>query len=119
MDQKKIEQYKEKLLTIKQQILSGSIYNSKDDLHVSSDDLADEADLASSVINQQVSFSIREREMNKLRMIDIALHKIEEGTFGYCEDCDEEIETKRLENQPWTQFCIVHAEEREKVRKYA
>lgn len=106
--------YKEKLLTLKKQILNGGIVNRVDDLHVSSDDLPDEADLANNIINQHIAFSIREKERAKLRMIDEALFRIEEGTYGYCLDCDEEIEEKRLMNQPWTPLCVLHAEERER-----
>ena len=114
MDKADVERFKEKLLKLKMQILNGGIINSKADLEVSQDDLADETDLASNVIAQQISFSIREREIRKLRLIEEALNRVENGTFGECEDCGEDIELKRLENQPWTTLCIVHAEERER-----
>ncbi len=114
MDAKTLDYFKQKLLLMKKQILNGGLLNKREDLEVSSDDLADETDLATNVINQQVSFSIREKEMGKLRMIDEALARIEDGSYGYCLDCDEQIEAKRLENQPWTPFCVVHAEERER-----
>lgn len=114
MDQSAVDKFKAKLLKLKMEILNGGIINSKADLHVSQDDLADETDLASNVIAQQISFSIREREIRKLRLIEQALQRVEEGGFGECEDCGEDIEHKRLENQPWTTLCIVHAEERER-----
>ncbi len=114
MDKEKLEFFKEKLLKFKMAILSGGIIKSTEGLHISSDDLADEGDLATNVIHQHVSFSMKERELTKLRYIEEALGRVEDGTFGYCEDCDELIENKRLENQPWAKFCIVHAEERER-----
>ena len=52
--------------------------------------------------------------MQKLRKIENALHRMEEGSYGHCEDCDEPIGHKRLENQPWTTLCITHAEEQER-----
>ena len=73
-----------------------------------------EADLANNTITQQISFSIREKEMTKLRRIDAALGRIEEGVFGLCIESGEEIELKRLETQPWAEFCIEVAEERER-----
>ncbi len=114
MDKKKLEHFKAILLKERQRILNGSIINNSEDLHVSEEDLSDETDLASSLINQQISCSIRDREFVKLRRIDMALERVQDGTYGHCEDCDEEIGLKRLENQPWTELCIVHAEERER-----
>lgn len=109
-----MEKFKALLLEYKMRIMNGGILRSGEDLHVSSDDLPDEADLASSVINQQVSFNMRQRELSKLKAIDEALYRIEQGTYGHCEECDEAIGEKRLENQPWTTLCITHAEEQER-----
>jgi DnaK suppressor protein len=114
MDKKHLDHFKGILLKARQQILNSGILDNKEDLHISNDDLSDETDLASSVISQQISCSIRERELIKIRKIDMALERVAEGTYGCCEDCDEEIGFKRLENQPWTELCIVHAEERER-----
>ncbi len=114
MDKKKFDTYKQLLLKHRQQILNVGLLNNKEDLHVSEEDLSDETDLATSLIQQQLNCAIRDREFAKLRRIDAALDRIEEGTFGHCEDCEEEIASKRLEHQPWTELCIQHAEEREK-----
>jgi len=114
MDKKTLEHFKGKLLDARNQILNSGVLSNYDDLQIKSDDLADEADLATNTINQQVSFSIRDREMTKLKRIDAALHRIEEGSFGFCLESGEEIEPKRLETQPWAEFCLEVAEERER-----
>lgn len=114
MDKAKLEKFKGLLLQAKMKIMNGGILRSTEDLTVSSDDLSDEADLATSVINQQVTFNMRQRELVKLKAIDEALYKIEQSTYGHCEECDEAIGEKRLENQPWTSLCITHAEEQER-----
>lgn len=110
------EKFKTLLLEHKMRIQNGTILTSKDDLHISSDDLADESDIASNVINQHVSMNMRHRELNKLRAINEALYRIENGGYGHCEDCDDPIAMKRLENQPWATLCITHAEEFERVQ---
>ena len=110
----KMEKFKALLLQAKIKIINGGILRSNEDLTVSPDDLSDEADLASSVINQQVTFNMRQRELGKLKAIDEALYRIEQGAYGHCEECDESIGEKRLENQPWTTLCITHAEEQER-----
>lgn len=114
MDKAKIEKFKNLLLEAKFKIMNGGILRSAEDLTVSSDDLSDEADLATSVINQQVTFSMRQRELVKLKAIDEALFRIEQSCYGHCEECDDAIGEKRLENQPWTNLCITHAEELER-----
>ena len=114
MDKKYLDQFKVLLLKQRQQIINGGIINKSDDLYVPADDLSDESDLASSVINQQISCSIRERELSKLKRIDMALDRIHEGSYGHCQECDDEIGVKRLETQPWVELCIVHAEEKER-----
>lgn len=114
VDKKKLDHYKELLLKQRQQILNVGLINKSEDLHVQTDDLSDETDLASSLIQQQLNCTIRDREYAKLRRIDFALDRIQEGTYGHCEECEEEITAKRLENQPWADLCIQHAEEKER-----
>ena len=114
MEKKKIEHFKELLLKNRQQILNVGLINKSEDLHVAEEDLADETDLASSLIQQQLTCTIRDREYVKRRRIDAALEKVSEGKFGHCEECEEEIGMKRLENQPWAELCITHAEEKER-----
>lgn len=114
MEKKKVEHFKNLLLKHRQQILNIGLINKSEELHVSEEDLADEMDLATSLIQQQLSCTIRDREFAKLRKIDLALERVQEGSYGHCEECEEEISLKRLENQPWAELCITHAEEKER-----
>ena len=81
------------------------------------DDLADEVDLASSELNQNVALKLRDRERSLLQKIESALSKIEEGTFGICEGCEEPIELKRLEARPMADLCIGCKESQEQAEK--
>jgi RNA polymerase-binding transcription factor len=47
-----------------------------------------------------------DREFNQLRNVLAAVRRIEEGSFGTCQECDEDIHPKRLAAVPWTAFCI-------------
>jgi DnaK suppressor protein len=60
---------------------------------------------------------MRQRELVKLRSIDEALNRIENGSYSECEDCGDEIGFKRLKNQPFTNLCITHAEEAEREQQ--
>jgi DnaK suppressor protein len=73
---------------------------------VSTDDLADETDLASSELEQSMQMRLRNRETLFLRKIEEALARISAGTFGACEECEEPIEARRLEVRPTTTHCL-------------
>jgi DnaK suppressor protein len=47
-----------------------------------------------------------DRHFSHLRNVRAALRRIQEGTFGICQECDDDIATKRLVAVPWAQFCI-------------
>lgn len=117
MNASDIQKIKTQLLLMRQNILNQGQISKNDDLCIQAEDLPDEADLATSVINQQISFSMREREFSKLRAIEKALEKIEQGTYGLCEECDEAIDPKRLARQPFAELCVIHAEELERAHK--
>lgn len=88
-----------------------------EDMKLEADDLADEMDLASSEYLQSFTFRLRGREKTFLKKIDLALRKLEEGTFGVCEECDDSISLKRLEARPETTLCIRCKEAQEQKEK--
>lgn len=84
---------------------------------VEKEDLADEVDLASTETGQTLNLRLRDRELVLLKKIDKTLEKIDEGEFGVCESCGEEIGMKRLEARPVTDLCIRCKEEQEHAEK--
>src|SRR5689334_12391273 len=88
-----------------------------EDMTLDSNDLPDEMDLASSEYLQSFTFRLRGREKSFLDKIERALQKIEEGTFGNCEECGEEIAVKRLEARPETTLCIRCKEDQERAER--
>lgn len=115
MDQKSLTKFKKLLLEEKQKVMNNSRKN-LDDIKVDTDDLMDETDLAATEVSQTLAFKLRDRERLLLAKIDEALEKIDEGTFGVCEDCEEPIEPKRLEARPVSSLCIA-CKEREEHRE--
>jgi len=101
----------------KARILNQLDKTKKHDLTLQTEDLPDEVDLASSELNQSMSLRIRDRERELVLKIEEALGKIEDGTFGLCEMCEEPIDTKRLEAQPVADMCIRCKEQEEIQRK--
>lgn len=70
------------------------------------DKLPDEMDQASLSSDLGFSLRIRDREAKLIGKITDALKRLEDGTFGICEECGEEIPFKRLVARPVTTLCI-------------
>ncbi len=88
-----------------------------EDMALDANDLPDDMDLASSEYLQSFTFRLRGREKGFLDKIERALQKIEEGTFGQCESCEEDISIKRLEARPEASLCIRCKEDQERQEK--
>lgn len=117
MDTKTLAKFKKLLLEEKQRLLNNSKHSVKNDLALSPDDLPDETDLAASEVNQNLVFRLRDRERQLIGKINEALGRIDEGTFGTCEDCEEPIEPRRLEARPVSTQCIACKEKQERREK--
>ena len=79
----------------------------------------DSVDLASLEINQNSLAKIGKREQNHLKKIDAALKKMDDGTFGECESCGEQISVARLMARPVAQLCIdCKTEQENEERRY-
>jgi DnaK suppressor protein len=90
---------------------------SVENMSLDTNDLPDEMDLASSEYLQSFEFRLRGREKSLLNKLDLALKKIEDGTFGVCEICEEPIGKKRLEARPETTLCIKCKEDQEREER--
>lgn len=75
----------------------------------------DEVDIVSTEKENQMDFRLKARNAVYLKKVRKSLHKIEEGTFGECEDCGVEISKNRLMARPTADLCIAckEAQERE------
>ncbi len=89
----------------------------QEDMTLDTNDLPDEMDLASSEYLQSFTFRLRGRERFFLDKIDQALKRIDDGSFGICESCEEPISIKRLEARPETTLCIRCKEDQERVER--
>lgn len=112
-----LKRFKELLEEKRQQIIDNAKDTLAEEMALDANDLPDEMDLASSEYLQSFTFRLRGREKVFLEKIDKALIKIEDGSFGTCEECGEEIGIKRLEARPETTLCIKCKEEQEKAEK--
>ena len=99
MNPKMREYFRGKLLAWREELLRES---SETLQHLQSESLAepDIADRASLETDRSLELRTRDRERKLIAKIDMALQRIEDGTYGYCEETDEPISLRRLEARP-------------------
>src|SRR5579884_4051659 len=77
---------------------------------------ADALDEVQHAAERELAIRNLDRESNLLRNVRSALRRIEEGSFGTCLHCDEEISPKRLAAVPWAPYCIQCQEEADRLQ---
>ena len=116
MDKKKLDTFKKRLET-RQQELRRMVSRSQQDGRSADEDTAqDVADRAASSYTKEFLFHQSNNDRQLLQMVENALSRIREGTFGECISCGKEINPKRLEAVPWTRHCIECQEKLEQGR---
>lgn len=113
---KLISECKQKLLATKTDILN-RVRESRSQLDQMEERGGDEGDQTMRVLAEAEFLSMNERLRNQLVEVESALGRIENGTFGICEETEELIEPERLRAIPWTRLSIEGAEIRESVNK--
>ena len=106
MDKKKLEYFKKRLETRQVELRRMVTRTEQDGRTVDEDSAQDIADRAASSYTKEFLFSQSNNEQQLLQMVDNALVRIREGSFGECMHCGNEINAKRLEAVPWTRHCI-------------
>ena len=117
MNTESLQKFKVLLTEKRDDILKRAKDTLKDDMTLDTDDLPDEMDLASSEYLQSFTFRLRGRERRLLDKIEKALSRLEDGSFGMCDSCGEEISAKRLEARPEATLCIQCKEEQERQER--
>ncbi|UCF30417.1 MAG: RNA polymerase-binding protein DksA [bacterium] len=119
MDDKQIKYFSEKLRAWKEELVNEAT-KTVDGMHEEKAQFADPTDRASMETDRNFLLRIRDRERKLISKIDKALERIEDGTFGICDECGEDIEEKRLEARPVATLCIhckTIQEEEEKLKQ--
>jgi len=106
MDKKKLETFRKKLETRRNELRHMVVRNQQDGRTADDEATQDVADRAASSYNKEFLFSQSNNDRQLLNMVDGALARIREGSFGECVSCGKEINAKRLDAVPWTRHCI-------------
>lgn len=114
MDKKKLDAFKKRLEERQQELRSAVTRTQQDGREADVGDMAqDIADRASSSYQKEFLFHQSNNDRQLLQMVEGALGRIREGSFGECISCGTEINAKRLEAVPWTRHCIACQEKLE------
>ncbi|HEY6936716.1 MAG TPA: TraR/DksA family transcriptional regulator [Terriglobales bacterium] len=116
MDKRKLEQFKKRLEERQHQLKRNVSRTEQDGRSADEGTAQDIADRAASSYNKEFLFHQSNNERQLLQMVEGALSRIHEGSFGQCISCGKEINPKRLEAVPWTRHCIECQEKLEQGR---
>lgn len=98
---------KEALLELKSSIIDQLMANNADFRQiVEGMEAKDEVDVASDAIDRKMLEAVGSKDMNRLKLIDSALARIEQGRYGLCMKCGKRIPQARLEAIPYALLCI-------------
>ncbi len=111
-----VKECKMRLLEVKRDLLN-RVRNSRMEFQMLDKSGGDEADQTMSLLAENDYLSAQQRLKEQLLEIELALARIENGTYGICEETEEAIEFDRLRALPWTRLSIEGAEIREAMRR--
>lgn len=113
MDKKRLEYYKKKLTTRREELLRIIARTEQEGREADEDPTVDLADKAANSYTKEFLFGQTHNDRTLLQLIDEALGRIRDGSFGECVQCHEEMQQKRLEAVPWARHCIACQEKQE------
>jgi DnaK suppressor protein len=116
MNPLQLEYFRQKLLRWRAELLAES---SETLLHLKEESLAepDLTDRASLETERSIELRTRDRERKLISKIDAALLRIEDGSYGYCEETDEPISLRRLEARPIATLSLEAQERHERMER--
>ncbi|BDA85087.1 RNA polymerase-binding transcription factor DksA [Aureimonas sp. SA4125] len=116
MNERQRDYFRKKLLAWKADILRES-RETLETLANENANLADVADRASSETDRAIELRARDRQRKLISKIDSALERLDEGTYGYCEETGEPISLKRLDARPIATMSLEAQERHERREK--
>ena len=103
MTKTNLKEIKEKLIAERDMLIEKLKDN---DLSVDDSETPDPVDLAVRNYSKNVMLAVSENESRQLMLVDEALLRIEDDEYGVCQNCENEINPKRLAAIPWARYCL-------------
>jgi len=109
---------KEMLLKKREDLVQEISRRSKASTESGAQDIGDILDSVSEERTRELDMILTDREKRKLAQIDDAIDRIDENTYGLCEDCGVKIPKARLRVLPFAKYCVECQEKTEREEKY-
>ncbi len=106
MDKEQREEFCRRLLAQRREIAGDAAARTHEGFALGQDGSQDVGDAAANTAARQLLLGLGERERRQLWEIDDALERLEHDTFGFCEECGDEIGAARLQILPHTVLCV-------------
>ena len=103
MTKSNLKEIKEKLIAERDLLIEKLKDN---DLSVDDSETPDPVDLAVRNYSKNVMLAVSENERKQLLLVDEALLRIGDDDYGHCQNCENEINPKRLAAIPWARYCL-------------
>jgi DnaK suppressor protein len=113
MDKKRQEYFKKKLLARREELRRTIARTEQEGRSADDDPTVDLADKAANSYTKEFLFGQTDNDRVLLQMVEEALQRLQQQTFGECLTCQEEMQQKRLEAVPWARYCRACQEKRE------
>jgi len=118
MDDKQLQKFQNQLEDMKSKIMT-DVEQTLSEMTSQSGNIPDPNDRATVESDRNFELRIRDRERKLMNKVEEALNRIDEGEYGVCDSCGEDISIKRLEARPVAKYCIdckTKQEQREKAQ---
>ncbi len=114
MDKKRLDYYKKKLQARREELLRAISRTEQEGREADEDPTVDLADKAANSYTKEFLFGQTHNDRALLQLVEDALRRIKDESFGQCVSCEQELQQKRLEAVPWTRYCINCQEKQER-----
>lgn len=106
MNKNTLNKHRLKLLETRRSLMGDVDTRRRETQEIGDDGMPDIADQATGINTRQILIGLGEKERAQLKLVEIALEKITNKTFGICEGCESKIPAKRLSAMPYARLCI-------------
>lgn len=106
MEKRKVETYRKHLMEKQTDLLRAVSRTDQDGREADEEGTQDIADKAANAYTKEFLFHQSHDNREILTLVNEALGRIKEGSYGICVECREEVQPKRLEAVPWARHCI-------------
>jgi len=106
MEAVELTETRESLLQLRAEVLAESERAYAASQSLGKDGVPDIGDMSSNSYHQEVLMNLSETQRSRVRDIDAALERMDQGVYGLCMRCEEEIPARRMEVRPFSRYCV-------------